>query len=213
MTRILLIRHGESEANRNNIFAGQIDPDLQDRGVEQAKLTAAFIKENYDVDRIYASDLKRAYNTALELSLITGIEIVKNEGMREIAAGEWEGLPFDELATLYSEDFNKWMYNTEEAGCTGGETIKELTERVVSALKEIACENDGKTVAVATHATPIRAILTVVKYGTIDKMNDVPWVSNASVTELTYENFEFKVVLTGDDKHLKALVTTLPESL
>ena len=60
MTRILLIRHGESEANRNNIFAGHIDPDLQDKGVEQAKLTAKFINENYKVDKMGGNRLGRA---------------------------------------------------------------------------------------------------------------------------------------------------------
>ena len=54
MTTVLLVRHGESEANRNEIFAGQLDAPLQNKGVEQAKLTAKFIKENYNVDKVYA---------------------------------------------------------------------------------------------------------------------------------------------------------------
>lgn len=213
MTRILLIRHGESEANRNNIFAGQIDPDLQDKGIEQAKLTAKFINEKYKIDKIYSSDLKRAYNTAIELSKLTGIDIVKDEGMREIEAGEWEGKLFEELINLFPDDFKKWMHNIEEARCTGGETVKAMAFRVYSAIEKIASENIGKTVAVATHATPIRAILTIVKHGNIGKMNDVGWVSNASVTELLYENGKFEVVAEGQDEHLSALVTKLPENI
>ncbi|MBQ7039093.1 MAG: histidine phosphatase family protein, partial [Clostridia bacterium] len=201
------------EANRNNIFAGQIDPDLQDKGLEQAKATAKFINETYEVDKIYSSDLKRAYNTARALADILNIEIIKEKGMREIAAGEWEGILFSDLVKLFPDDFNKWMTSIGEARCTGGETVKELAERVVATLTKIAEESDGKTVAVATHATPIRVALAVIKTGSVDGANEVGWVSNASVTELTYENGKFKVEAEGQDEHLKALVTKLPDNV
>ena len=86
MTTLLLIRHGESEANRNRVFGGQINPDLQERGVMQAKLTAKFIAENYKVDKIYSSDLKRAYRTAQPLSYILNMEIKAEKRLREIYA-------------------------------------------------------------------------------------------------------------------------------
>ena len=136
MTRILLIRHGESEANRQNIFAGHIDPDLEQNGLEQAKLTAKFIKDNYNVDKIYASDLKRAYKTGLALSELLNIDVIKDKGLREIAAGKWEGVLFSDLVKLYADDFNKWMYNIGEAGCTDGESVKELSERVMNTLEK-----------------------------------------------------------------------------
>ena len=60
MTTVIVIRHGESEANRQGIFAGQINPDLLERGVEQAKLTAQYVADTYHVDAVYASDLQRA---------------------------------------------------------------------------------------------------------------------------------------------------------
>lgn len=213
MTKILLIRHGESEANRKNIFAGHIDPDLQDTGVLQAKLTAQYIKENYRVDKIYSSDLKRAYNTAKQLAELIDLEIITDKGLREIAAGEWEGVVFDDLIKIYPDDFKKWMDDIGNAGCTGGETVKELTERVFSTVEKIARENDGHTVAIASHATPIRTIITMIKYGIIDRMNDVEWVSNASVTELEYDNGNFRIVLIGEDAHLKSLVTRLPDNI
>lgn len=213
MTRILLIRHGESEANRQNIFAGQIDPDLEQNGLEQAKLTAKFIKDNYNVDKIYASDLKRAYKTGLALSELLNIDVIKDKGLREIAAGKWEGVLFSDLVKLYADDFNKWMYNIGEAGCTDGESVKELSERVMNTLEKIAEENNGKTVAVATHATPIRAAMSVIEHGTVDKMNDVDWVSNASVTELSYDENGWKIVKAGQDAHLKSILTKLPDNI
>ena len=63
MTKIILIRHGESEANRDNIFAGHLDVDLQEYGLKQAQKTAEYVLEKYQVSRVYSSDLKRAYKT------------------------------------------------------------------------------------------------------------------------------------------------------
>lgn len=63
MTTLILIRHGESKANRDRIFAGHLDVDLQEKGLKQAKITAEYISKNYLVNRVYSSDLKRAYQT------------------------------------------------------------------------------------------------------------------------------------------------------
>ena len=72
MTRVLLIRHGESMANKQSVFAGQIDPPLTELGLTQAALTAKFIKENYAVDAAYASDLQRAWETGLRAAEALG---------------------------------------------------------------------------------------------------------------------------------------------
>ncbi len=63
MTKLILIRHGESVANRNHIFVGHTDVELEEKGVKQAELTAQYVYENFKVDKVYASDLKRAYET------------------------------------------------------------------------------------------------------------------------------------------------------
>ena len=77
-----------------------------------------------------------------------------------------------------------WLSDIGNAVCSGGESVKELGARVMEALTDIAKKNSGKTVAVATHATPIRAAQTLIEYGDIGYMKDVPWVSNGSVTVL-----------------------------
>lgn len=212
MTTLLLIRHGESEANRNNIFAGQIDPPLQQRGVKQAELTAKYIMDNYKLDRIYSSDLQRAYNTAMCLSKLSGLDVIKDKGLREMDAGEWEGMLFDELPVRYPGEFGVWMEDIGKAACPGGETVSELSKRVMNTLLKIAMENEGKTVAVATHATPVRVAQSIIETGTIDRMNDFAWVSNASVTVLVYDG-TWKVVRASIDEHLDELKTILPDNV
>ena len=103
MTTLLLIRHGQSEANLEEIFAGQINPALTEKGIEQAELTARYIADNYKVDKIYSSDLQRAHQTALQLAKIIGKDVIKSIKLREIYAGKWEGVKFLELKEKFKD--------------------------------------------------------------------------------------------------------------
>ena len=95
---------------------------------------------------------------------------------------------------------------------TEGESVKELSERVMATLTAIAKENDGKTVAVATHATPIRAAQTIIQCGDIKYMKNVPWVSNGSVTVLEYDG-KWKCVSVSEDSHLGEDRTVFPANV
>lgn len=214
MTRLILIRHGQSIANLERVYAGHTDIDLSQLGLMQAQKTAEYVTEKYKIDKIYASDLKRAYNTAKPISERLGIEIIPDQRLREIFAGEWEGLKFDYLMEAYKEEYaNLWKNDIGKARCPGGESTKELAERILARLKEIATENEGKTVVIATHATPIRSMQCLWQGMSFDEMKDVPWASNASVTEAIYEDGEFSLVFAGYDEHLKDLVSQLPANV
>ncbi len=213
MTTLLLIRHGESEANRNKVFGGQINPDLQERGVMQAEITAKFIAENYKVDKIYSSDLKRAFRTAEALSRLLNIEIKAEKRLREIYAGKWEGVKFEDIEATYPEEYNVWLTDIGNSVCGGGETVRELGDRILGILTEIAEENDGKTVAIATHATPIRALQSLIETGGLSQMKNIKWVTNASVTVVTYDNGKWKMVNVSMDEHLEKLKTNLPPNV
>lgn len=207
-TTLLLIRHGESEANRSAYFAGQLDAELMEKGVEQATLSAEFVKENYKVSAIYSSDLQRAYRTAECFSEILGLDIIKEEGLREINGGDFQGKKHAELPELYPEEYGTiWLNHIGKAKCPNGETVRELGERVITTLEKIAKKNKGKTILISTHATPIRATQCIVETGSVDQMENTPWASNASVTEITYNNGKWELVRASIDDHLKDLKT------
>lgn len=213
MTKLLLIRHGESQANRQAVFAGQYDPVLTDTGRLQAELTAEFVAQHYPVECVYASDLQRAYATGLCLARKLDIPVIKNSGLREISAGHWEKMKFTQIEETYPVQYEVWRNHIGNARCVGGESVCELADRVMATLTRIARENDGKTVAIATHATPIRAMQSLVQSGTVALMEQIPWVSNASVTELTYENGEWKLGAVSLDSHLANAATHLPANV
>ena len=206
-TKLLLIRHGESEANRQRIFAGHLNVALVDRGIKQAEFAAGYIQKNYKIDKIYSSDLLRAYQTAECISKVTGIEIIQDPQLREIFAGSWEGNKLDRLIELFPEDFHVWNTDIGKTNCTNGESVKELGERIYNALSKIAKENIGKTVVVVTHATPIRVAETLFAKGCLDYMKDVPFVSNASLTEVIWKEAKFQLVVVGIDDYISEIRT------
>lgn len=213
ITRLILVRHGESKANESDLFAGHSDFPLTEKGHLQAKLSAEYIVKNYTVDSIYASDLKRAYFTAFPIAKKTEIPIIPDKELREIYAGKWESMPFSEIPAVYPDEFSLWRNDIGSSRCPCGESVRELGERIVKRLKEIAEENRGKTVVVATHATPIRAVQTMCECGDIAEMQKTAWVPNASVTEIEYADGELKLKSAGIADHLNTLLTELPKDI
>ncbi len=211
-TKIIMVRHGFSRANEQQRFAGHWDIELAELGKKQAEKAGAYFKD-HPVDALYSSDLLRAYHTAEPISKVLGLPIHKDPGLREIKAGEWEKLSFDELRTQYPEEFNIWVNDVGRSRCPGGESVQELTERVTDTVRRIAEKHDGQTVCITTHATPIRAMCTVASGTPIAEMAKVPWAANASLNIFEYENGAFKVVELDITKHLSQLLTKLPSNV
>lgn len=207
MVRIILERHGQSQANEKSVFAGYLDVALTETGKKQAEISANYIINNYKIDKIYSSDLKRAYSTGKVIADRLNMGITPDKRLREINAGEWEGQLFDDLEVKYKEDYSVWLSDIGRAKCTGGETVKEFADRITSAITDIARENDGKTVLIAIHATPIRVMQCVCKNVSIEEMKKVSWVTNASVTVINYDDGKWSMELESYDEHMGELKT------
>lgn len=213
MTELMIIRHGQSMANLEGVFAGHTDSALSDLGRVQAQLTAKYITDNFKVDKVYASDLTRAFETGKAVADKVGIEVIGNKNLREVFAGAWEGVGFLDLIENYGEEYKVWITDLGNAKCTDGESVVDLQKRIVAEVKRIAAENEGKRVVIATHATPVRALQTYCMGKTLDEMKDIEWVSNASVTFIKYENGELILEKAGYDEHLGDIKTELPKGV
>lgn len=212
ITTILLIRHGESESNEKEIFVGYSNPMLTKRGQKQAEMTAKFIAACCPADVVYSSDLLRAYSTGKAIADASGVEIKTEEGLREINGGAWEEVAFDELVIRHPEDYGKWLTDIGHAKCTGGESVIQMSERVSNTIQKIISENKGKTIAIATHGTPIRTMQCLWSGLSLDAMKDIPWASNASVTIVELAENVSQIMQTSYDEHLKELRTVLPDN-
>ena len=210
--RLVLVRHGQSEGNLHNQFLGHTDLELTELGHTQAELTAKYL-DGTDIDIMYASDLKRAWQTAEHIADRKQLSIIADSQLREIYAGKWEGLEFTKIYELYGSDFKVWMEDIGNSKCTEGESFKELYERVISELTRISELNRGMTVGIATHATPIRcARLKAFGYG-FDKAKEIGWTNNASVTVIDVEDGNFTIVTDNYHEHMGSLATKLPPNV
>ena len=204
MTRLVIIRHGESVYNIERRYTGQTDVALTEKGVLQAEITGKYILENYKIDEIYSSDLIRAVNTAKPIADPLGLEIKTDARLREIYAGKWQGYYFSEVAEIFKEEYEYYKAHKTTARTPGGEGMQDVMKRMHEAVLEIAEANDGKTVLISTHNGPLMT-LEVLVYGI--PLNEIYSVANNSITELEYENGSFKAVKFGYNEHLKELVT------
>ena len=211
-TIVYLLRHGQSQGNAVHRFLGQSDWDLTELGDQQADC-AAQATRNLPLDKLYSSDLCRAWHTTEPVAAIHGLPIHPAPGLREISAGLWETHPFEELIETYPEDYRRWRTDIAHACPTGGESTAQLYERVFDELNRIEAESRGLTVLVGTHATPIRMLMARIGHGRLEAANEITWVPNASLTKLICEDGVWRIDYAGDDSHLGNLHTNLPATV
>lgn len=213
-TTIYLIRHGQSLANAQGIFLGQGDLDLSQLGIAQACKTADYLKNHVGrPDAIYASDLKRAYNTGKATADQFAMPITKDQNLREIDAGKWCCVPFSDLQVQFPETYSRWMHDIGNSHCDGGESVAQLQNRVVGAVTRIAKAHENSTVFLFTHATPIRVFAAHCLNKTLDGIKDIPWGANASVTKVIYHDGAFQLTEYSRDDFMQDLVTALPANV
>ncbi len=186
MTTVYLVRHGQSLGNKFGRFLGHTDLDLSEQGYLQADRVKNYFKD-IAIDAVYASDLCRAFNTVKPLADMKGLCIIPRTRLREINSGKWENLEFERLKSEFCEDYGIWLTDIGSAVCTDGESVAHLQERVATELNAIAAAHQGQTVVIGTHATPIRAMTCLWRGLPLSEMKSIPWVANASITKVVYD--------------------------
>lgn len=213
MTKLYFIRHGESVSNQMTQFAGSLDMPLTEKGREQARATADFL---WDVpfSVVYASDLTRAYDTGCVVAQVCNVPIVATEQLREIFAGDWEGRQYSELEEAFPDSYGVWRTQIGLAHCPHGESVAQLQHRIRLCVEEIVRKHPNETIAIATHATPIRVMECVWTDTPLEWMHTIPWVSNASVTVAEYDdNGQGRLLCRDLHDHLGQLHTILAKNV
>lgn len=209
MTKILLVRHGYSLSNKDNTFTGQLDIPLSELGKKQAELCSDYILKNYKIDAIYSSDLSRAIDTVKKVADTLNLPIQICKEFREVYGGEWEGMEAAEISKKYPKLQSAWANDVGRCRCPNGESLIETGERAYKKLTEIAKKEAGKTIIVATHAGAIRAMECIIRKIAPQEMQKVAWVSNASITELEYDEKGFSEKKISFDEYLNDLKTKI----
>ena len=156
MTKIHLVRHGETDWNRELRWQGQSDVPLNARGREQARALGASLT-NVPLAAIYSSDLRRAAETAEIVAEQLQLPLRVDAALREIDVGSWQGLTLTQLRVRVPEAVTRWE-ETGERGWDEGESHDDMLRRVVEAIRSIAVRHSDEEVLVVSHGGPIGAL-------------------------------------------------------
>ena len=204
-TEIVLIRHGETEANRLNVFRGRLDVRLNENGRRQAEEIGEALKGR-NISKIYSSPLTRAVETGEAVSKKLGLELIIDEGFNNINLGLWQGVPKEKVQEIYPELWGQWVHDTENIKVPEGETLLEVRERSFKALQKLIEENKGKTFALVSHRCVLKVLITRV----MDIKDKYFWkifLDNASFSIIEYrEDRGFTLTLLNESCHLSQKV-------
>ena len=204
-TTLIFIRHGETVANRENIFRGRMDFPLNSNGIEQARCLADALAR-FKIDVLYSSPLSRALDTAKPIATVQNIEINIEEKFTNISLGEWEGVPHSEIAEKFPAQYRLWLTEPERLEIPGGEKLSEVQRRSVEAVEEIVNKHLNCTVAIVSH----RAVLKPLFAGLLTIAEPYFWkihIDNAAYSIVYYSKLQgYTLYQSNCNQHLNDFV-------
>lgn len=207
-TTVYLVRHAEAEGNVGRRCHGIYDSMLTQRGLEQAKAVGDRFR-TLRLDAVYSSDLSRARNTAKAIAQPHGLPVIERPLLREIDMGDWEDKPWAELPVFQKDLYDCWCNRPWDCHLPNGETIMQAGQRAFDEIRRLAKENDGKFIAVVSHGTVIRGILTLACGFEPEQMMQVGWGDNTCVARLVFlDDGSIRVDYRNDNSHLPRELST-----
>jgi broad specificity phosphatase PhoE len=162
MTRIVLVRHGQTAWNREVRFRGRADIPLDRFGLKQAEATGHYVAVRWPVAAVYASRMGRAMQTAEAIARAQALRVQPLEGLLDIDFGAWQGLSPDEVTRRYPDLYQAWLEAPHTVHFPGGEGLDDVQSRVVAALDKAVAGHRGQTVALVSHTVVNRVLLCAV---------------------------------------------------
>jgi len=162
MTRIILVRHGQTEWNRVERFRGHANVLLNEVGLAQAAATGKRIAAEWKPTAIYSSPLSRAVKTAEAIAQHFALPVQTHPKLIDINYGQWQGLTPDEVKTRWAEELHKWYAAPSFAKIAGGETLHEVRARGFAVVNELTFRHKDEVIVLVGHMVINRLILLAV---------------------------------------------------
>jgi len=193
---IYIVRHGETDWNREGIYQGHTDTPLNEDGRKTAERLGHTLSK-IKISCIYSSDLLRARETAEIINRFLNVPVCHTQDLRELNFGDWTGISIWEMEEKDPELFRRWQEDPWNISPPGGETFRELTERVMNILEEITRRHRDEDVLIVSHAGPIKAMI----FGLISATGRAYW--NIKISHNT-------VVIIDRDTDYRISMTEIP---
>lgn len=191
MKKIYLFRHGETDWNREGRIQCSMDIELNQKGIEQARQNAEFLKD-MGIQHIYSSPLKRAYKTGKILADLINVDIEIYDDLREMNGGRYEGMLKEDYKKDFGEENYETFYHTRNEGMNlslpEGETKREIRDRIVGAVNKIAEMTPYQTIGIASHGFVLREFLRGLDF------EDDSGLDNCETIEVEFDGKNLKVI-------------------
>jgi probable phosphoglycerate mutase len=217
MTELVLIRHGETDMNRELRFQGQVNVGLNAIGLEQARRLATRMTGE-KADAVYVSDLLRAQQTASPIAVQLALQPVPDTGLREQDFGRVDGMRVDDIKEQHPEAWEGWLRFEEDYCMPEGETTRQFHARVMDSVYRMVAAHPGQTLVVVTHGGVLDMIYRTARSLGLNgpRQSDIP---NAGLNRIKVRDGGIDILNWADTGHLadlppqpvydqKALLTT-----
>ena len=200
-TRLVLIRHGETRLNVENIFRGRTDIPLNENGFDQARRLGEALRPQR-LAAVYSSPMDRAMATARGVAEAQGLTVQAMDAFHNICLGAWEGRSKQEIRQEQPELWRQWVHTPEALVLPGAETIPRVRERAMRGIAELLDRHASQTVAVVTHRSVLKTILA----GMLGLERDYFWkfyLDNCSYSTVEHQHpFGFTLTSLNECCHL-----------
>ena len=200
-TRIIAVRHGETAWNVDARIQGQLDIPLNENGRWQAQRLARALAASESIAAIYCSDLLRAWDTAQSVADSLHKSSISESGLRERGFGRFEGKTFTELEAAWPQDTLRWRQRDPQWAPPGGESLQDVTARVVATATRLAQQHLGQQIVLVTHGGVLDVLYR--HAAGLDPRATRTWtLGNASINRLLWTPQAMTIVGWADTSHL-----------
>ncbi|MCX7174578.1 MAG: histidine phosphatase family protein [Proteobacteria bacterium] len=203
LTRLCIIRHGETDWNAEKRIQGHLDIPLNESGLRQAHAIADGLAE-CPFRNIYSSDLRRAWQTAKIAAGRLEIPLRPHEGLRERHSGVLEGRTVEELSARHPEAHARFLDRDPDYPFGPGESMRTFSARVVAAVEELVASHAGETLLLVTHGGVLDVVFRIATGRSLDAPRDYP-MPNAGINWFEHSSSasrKFRLVAWGEQYHL-----------
>ena len=158
-TLVYLVRHGETNWNRERRFQGHLDVPLSTQGRRQAEAVATWLSQQpVSFSAVYSSDLERAAQTAQAIGERLGLTPIYAQELREIHCGDWDGLLVEEIENRYPGKLDEWREIVDRCPMPGGESLAEVQRRIFGFYERMIRQHTGGAIVIVSHRAALSAL-------------------------------------------------------
>jgi len=201
ITKVYLVRHGQTAWNLEEVFRGRADIPLDETGRKEVHLAGEALKDE-TLHAIYSSPLSRSMETAENIAKFQNISVTPFDAIIDISYGEWEGKSLKEVQEKFPDLYALWLREPHKVSFPAGESLDEVRSRAMEAVENLVAKHKNENIALVAHRVPNKVICCALLG--IDNSNF--WriqQGTASTNLFTYKDGQWIVSFLNDTSYLK----------